>query len=231
MQREPSPEEVSESLEMVKALASPVVAETTTTAPDWSYGFGAYDEMAQRVAGFTVLPHFTGTAWQGGESFPDARLGWLQLTASGGHPGNDRSRAVVRRWTAPQAGEYALVSTLVHEPQVGDGIRAFISHSRLGLLRSAAVHHRRERLDLPALAMRAGDTLDFIVDIGGGLNSDQFLWTPEIRLAGSAGSGGDEPPQLWRADRDFAGASPASLDPWQQLAQVLMLANECLFVD
>ncbi len=57
--------------------------------------------MTQRVTGFTALPHFTGSAWQGGAAWPDAKLGWVQLTATGGHPGNDRSHAAVRRWTAP----------------------------------------------------------------------------------------------------------------------------------
>ena len=47
------------------------------TAPEWQYGFGEFDEASQKVKGFTALPHFTGDAWQGGPTWPDAeaRLG------------------------------------------------------------------------------------------------------------------------------------------------------------
>jgi hypothetical protein len=229
LQREPSAEEVSESLEMVKALTSPVVAETTRTAPDWSYGFGAYDEMAQRVAGFTVLPHFTGTAWQGGAAWPDAKLGWVQITATGGHPGNDRRHAAVRRWTAPRAMTVAIHSQLVHEPKAGDGIRAFLVSSKVGLLGSAELHATSTVMKADAIAVEAGETIDFLVDIGDGLNSDQFLW--EIRLRELAPDGGGKPALAWDAERDFPADTTTPLGPWEQLAQAVLCSNEFLFVD
>jgi len=34
--------------------------------------------------------YYTGEAWQGGPDWPDAKLGWVQLTAEGGHTGNDK---------------------------------------------------------------------------------------------------------------------------------------------
>ena len=70
----------------------------SVTAADWSYGFGAYDEATQRVTGFTPLPHFTGNAWQGGEAWPDAALGWVQLTAirrASGQRSSPRIRATL----------------------------------------------------------------------------------------------------------------------------------------
>jgi hypothetical protein len=125
-----------------------------------------------------------------------------------------------------------LKSTLVHEPEAGDGIRAWVSHSRLGKLLSAELHASRTGLNLPGVVMREGETLDFVVDIGGGLNSDQFLWAPQVRSAGlSAGSGGDDPPVLWDARRDFAAQPKSNLDSWEQFVQVLMLSNELMFVD
>ena len=78
--------------------------------------------------------------------------------------------------------------------------------------------------------MSAGDTLDFIVDIRNGLNSDQFLWSPKITLVASSGSGGDGAPP-WDAQKDFTGPPVALLSQWQQLAQALMLANEFVFLD
>jgi hypothetical protein len=74
-----------------------------------------------------------------------------------------------------------------------------------------------------------GDTLDFGVDIGGGLNSDQFLWAPGVLPVGDGQAG-------WEASdaaKDFDGprVGPRLLGPWEQYAQVLLLSNEFAFVD
>jgi hypothetical protein len=119
----------------------------------------------------------------------------------------------------------------MHEPSVGDGIRAFIGSSSKGQLRAATVHASEAMMNVEELPMKAGDTLDFVVDIGGRLNSNQFLWAPSIRLAGSAGSGGDLGARLWNAQADFTKSPVRTLDPWEQFVQVMMLANEFLFVD
>ena len=68
--------------------------------------------------------------------------------------------------------------------------------------------------------------IDFIVHIGGGLNSDQFLWVPGIATHEAAAS--------WDAKKEFVGPPPANappLTPWEQYVQVLLLANEFSFVD
>ena len=181
---------------------------------------------------FKPLPHFTGSAWQGDEAWPNAKLGWAQLTATGGHPGNDRKHAVVRRWIAPADGTYAVKSTLLHEPAPGDGIRSFISHSQQGRLHAGRLHQGSADLNFDTLAFKAGDTLDFVVDIGEVLNSDQFLWSMRIHETGTVGAGGDDvPAQTWDAEKDFAAQPRSQLNGWEQLVQVLMLANEFMFVD
>ncbi|WP_395737220.1 DUF1549 and DUF1553 domain-containing protein [Prosthecobacter sp.] len=199
----------------------------------WHYGCGEWDEGTGRVKDFKALPHFTGSAWQGAEKWPNAELGWAQLTATGGHPGNDRKHAVVRRWTAPASGSYDIRSVIIHEPKSGDGIRAFMSHSRLGKLRDTRLHGATADLSLSAIEFHNGDTLDFIVDIGDGLNNDQFLWAPKIapNAATSTGAGGDMPRETWDAEKDFAPHSKSQLTAVEQLVQVLMLSNEFMFVD
>ena len=204
---------------------------TEQRATSWSYGYGEFDSATGKVVGFTVLPHFSGAAWQGGSSFPDANLGWAQLTATGGHPGNDLKHAVVRRWTAPIAGNFRIQSKLIHEPTAGDGIRALIIHSRAGLLRSATVHASAEQIDVAAIPTEPGETIDFVVDIRDGLNSDQFLWAPSVYLEATAGLSTFPNENSWNAETDFRGAPMAWLNRWEQLAQVLMLANEFMFVD
>ncbi len=227
-QRKPTSAEMDAALAFVQP-ESPAPAKREKPNA-WQYGYGEWDEVAGRMKSFTALPLFNGTAWQGGEEWPDKKLGWAQLTARGGHPGNDQSHAVARRWVAPQDGSYAIASTLIHEPAAGDGIRAFISHSGRGLLRSTTLHHSTAALNVEAMPLSAGDTLDFVVDIRDGLNSDQFVWSPKIFIVASGGSGGDDAPS-WDAQKDFAGPNSAPLSLWQQLAQTLMLTNEFVFVD
>src|SRR5262249_26955552 len=88
-QRSPSPQQLAGALELVKLSQDDRASFIPPTVADWQYGFGGRDEKIGQVTGFTKLPHFTGSAWQGGPTFPDAKLGWVQLTATGGHPGND----------------------------------------------------------------------------------------------------------------------------------------------
>jgi len=231
-QRVPTPVEAAQAEQFLQVDPS-LVPTLSDHAKSWSYGHGEWVEKAGRIREFKSLPHFTGSAWQGEELWPNASRGWAQLTAQGGHPGNDRLHAVVRRWTAPADGRYDLSSTLIHEPEAGDGIRAFVSHSRLGKLMSTHLHHASTRLDLAAIPFRRGETLDFIVDIGDGLNSDQFQWAPVLRSSQATftSSGGQSTVEVWDAAKDFGEQPRTLLSPWEQLVQVLMLSNEFMFVD
>ncbi|MEZ5386039.1 MAG: DUF1549 and DUF1553 domain-containing protein [Prosthecobacter sp.] len=230
-QRKPTSDETASALAFMNIKPEPVLAESDRSK-DWQYGFGEWNDSTGRVKQFQPLPHFNGHAWQGDVDWPNAKLGWAQLTADGGHPGNDRKHAVVRRWIAPADGSYDLRSTLIHEPKPGDGIRAFVSHSRLGKLLGTKVHASTADLSLAAISCKAGDALDFIVDIDVALNSDQFLWSPQISASAAiAGSGGDSVAEVWDARKDFGEQPKVSLNAWEQLAQVLMLSNEFMFVD
>ncbi len=224
LQRDPSAAQLAAAHELLAADV-PDQPTASVTAADWSYGFGNYDEAAQRVTNFVPLPHFTGTAWQGGEAWPDAVLGWVQLTAKGGHPGNDRTHASVRRWTAPAAMMITIQSELKHEPAEGDGIRAFIVNSQTGGLQSAKAHQQTLPLNVASLHVMPGDTIDFVVDIGDTLNTDQYLWTCTISEAST------ESPRAWNSETDFPRDGSNQLLPLEQLAQVLLCSNEFLFVD
>ena len=194
----------------------------------WTYGMGAFDSMTNRVRDYQVLPHFSGDAWQGGPSYPDSTLGWVQLTARGGHPGNVRSHASIRRWTAPRSMTVKIVSDLTHEPNVGDGVHAAIISSRSGVLMEADVFHDTVSMAVEKLQVDEGDTIDFLVDIGEGLNSDQYLWAPRIIEFDEANANGDS---YWDAVEHFRGTPFKELDPWVALAQVLISSNEFIFID
>ena len=86
-----------------------------------------------------------------------------------------------------------------------------------------SLHNRQQEMNIPSVSLKAGETLDFVVDINGELNSDQHLWSPVIRETTTQ--------QIWNAEQDFAGPKPSWLNSWEQLAQVLLIANELMFVD
>ncbi|MFN0125068.1 MAG: DUF1549 and DUF1553 domain-containing protein [Verrucomicrobiales bacterium] len=201
-------------------------AATSIAAPPespWRYGTGAYDEAGQRVDSFTPLPHGTGTAWQGAAAWPGGETGWAQLTADGGHPGNTRAQACIRRWVAATAGPVTVAGRITHEPTQGDGVRAFVVSSRHGLLAQATVHAGVAELRADGVVIEPGDTIDFLVDIDQMLNSDQFLWQPTVTAADRA----------WNAAADFSAPPPPPvyLTPWEQYAQVLLLSNETAFIN
>jgi len=194
---------------------------------EWSYGYGEVDEESGRVKSFTSLPYFTGSVWQGGSQLPDSTLGWLFLTAQGGHPGNDRHHAIVRRWTSPGNGVVSIQSTLIHDSTEGDGIRAFVISSRHGTLKSATFQKRLEDFQFDSIKVATNDTIDFVVDIGEVLNNDQFQWAPTIAFQDNTGSFSD----VWQAASGFAGVPTLSLSPVEQLAQVLLISNERMFLE
>ena len=143
-----------------------------------------------------------------------------------GFPGAKIRRAragVKRRWTAPRDMTITIQSRLTHEPAAGDGIRAFIVSSSQGILQSKTIHQKSEDLNVGERAVRQGETIDFLVDIGKVLNSDQYLWNAIIEEHTAS--------TTWNSKTDFPSGSTPKLNPWEQLAHVLLCTNEFLFVD
>ena len=229
-QREPSSPELAAAMAFLTAGdGTPADAAFPPEALAWSYGSGEVDAAAGKTKVFTPLPYFNGSAWQGGPQWPDAKLGWAQLTAGGGHAGNDLQHAVVRRWTAPAPLRVAIRSTLVHEVAAGDGVRGWMISSRQGVLQQSVAHNAKVPFERAELDVEAGETLDFVVDFRANLNSDQFLWAPTIEAAGATELPLSE--RHWNAEKNFAGQPMTNLKPLEQLAQVLLLSNEFMFVD
>src|ERR1043166_736790 len=235
VQREPTADQLQRGLRFIASAGAEPRDEERKAPSPWLYGYGEFDEAAKQLKGFESLPHFTGEAWQGGKSWPDEKLGWAQLTAGGGHAGNDRQHAVIRRWVAPVEGNINVEGTLKHEHKEGDGIRAYIVSGRHGLLGSWVLHDQAAETKLENLQVKSGDTIDFTVSIHQSLNNNDFLWAPVIRLANpDASTGANGYAKGWNASKDFAGPpgeDPKPLTAWEQYAQVLLLSNEFLFID
>lgn len=168
----------------------------------WQYGVGSFDAASQRTANYQRLPHWTGSAWQGGAQLPDPVRGWAILHATGGHPGDDPARAVVRRWTAPAKLKLSLRGTLEHLSENGDGVRGRIVSSRSGLLGEWTAKNGKTDSTVAAVEVEANDTLDWIVDCREHVTSDSFNWGVELQqLDVPAG----QPAKAWKSAVEFAG--------------------------
>ena len=216
-------------------LAAQNDSEVAAESPAWSYGFGKFEESKQRVENFTPLPHWTGYAWQGGEKLPDAKLGWVILNGDGGHVGNDQNHAAIRRWRAPRDGMVSIDGELNHPSEKGDGVRGRIVSSRSGLLGEWTAQHGKVAIQLKNVEVRRGDHLDFVADCRQSVEFDSFHWAPVVKISAEKRSGPADEPTEWSAKNDFNGPPKAParrpLNAWEKLAQVILLANETIFVD
>lgn len=227
-QRDPAPDEL--------ALGEGFLGQARTEPPTpaaWQYGFGTLDPATSALTSFTPFPFFGGGAWKGGETLPNEALGWTSLTSGGGHPGHDNTRTAVRRWVAPSDGVITVNAELSHGGECGDGVDGYVISSAAGSLWHEHVKYSKAAVALTGVAVRAGETFDFVVAPGADENCDGFSFAPVIKyteLPGSSGFGGSQQSE-WNAVVEFAGPMPPPLQPLEQYAQVLLLSNEFAFVD
>lgn len=222
--REPSAAEIALGLRFVQQSPEPAV---DTLQSVWQYGYAKFDQQTGAISDFQLLPHWSSSAWQGGPKLPDGKLGWAMLNAHGGHPGNDHSLAVVRRWRAKQATTIAITGKLAHRNDQGDGVRGVILSDRQGKLGDWTVHHKQSPTEVAKLEVQAGETIDFIVDCRANPSYDSFSWAPILKQQQPGGA-------IWSAADQFHGngqPSHGDLSPWEQYAQVLLLSNEFVFID
>jgi hypothetical protein len=164
----------------------------------WSFGYGAIDESAGRVASFTPLAHWTGQQWQSGAQLPDPEHGWVLVNAIGGHPSGKQDHASIRRWTAASDCTVAVTGTLKHGSPNGDGVRGRIVSSRAGILGTWTAANGSAEASVAAIELKAGDTLDFVVDCRENENADSFEWKLNIVRSTPAG-------KAWASDAGFHG--------------------------
>jgi len=241
-QRQPTSQQLRAGLQFIDfASKEPLPPPPPKPKPgDWQYGYGQFDEASGKIKSFTPLPHFTGDSWQGGPQWPDGALGWVRITADGGHAGNDYAHAAIRRWVAPRNCTIGISGTVEHDVKEGNGIRARIVSSRSGELASYFLLNQTASTRFDPIDVKQGDAIDFVVDFRGDLNNDQFKWAPIIKYSDKTNEKEKQKAEAaglvmeWNAKKDFSGPSPAPptpLDAWGKYAQVLLLSNEFMFVD
>jgi hypothetical protein len=205
--------------DFARDLTGPLAVQYRRQNEAWQFGYGAVDEATRRVAQFALLPHFTGSAWQGGGALPDPAIGWVLLLASGGHPG-DQQHSAIRRWTAPLGGVLSITGVLKHGSENGDGVRGRIASSRLGISGEWPARNNQVETSLARLEVEAGDTIDFVTDCGADVNSDSFEWLVNLQLNDPAGTR----IAAWESSTDFHGPTGTSLP--QQIAFAWQIAYQ-----
>ncbi len=164
----------AEQIELVKHIRRSEIQE-------WQYGYGSYDETSNRTGSFTPLTHWSGSRWQAGENFPDPKVGYVSLHATGGHP-DILGRDVIRRWTAPAGGQVKITGNLSHGSPNGDGVRGRIVSSRSGKSGEWVAFNGGTDTPVNDLTVEQGDTIDFVTDCRTAHTSDSFNWPVTITL-------------------------------------------------
>jgi hypothetical protein len=204
--------------DFAQELTGPLAAQFQRPGEAWQFGYGGLDDAAQRTSSFTPLPHWTGSAWQGGAALPDPQIGWVILHAAGGHTGANPSHGAIRRWTATRQGALRIAGKLKHGSEHGDGVRGSVVSSRGGLAGRWNVKNNETATEVVAIAVEPGDMVDFVVDCVGDVNSDSFMWEVALDLAGQQG----QPLGTWNSAADFHGPGGPTLP--QLVARAWLLA-------
>lgn len=232
-QRPPSPEEAAAMLAFIER-------EDFDHGPPppppsaWQYGWGYYDTDTKRTASFTAFEVYKDERWMPMDEYPNDTYGHAMLSPRYGHPGNVREKSAVRRWVAPRDGTVELSARLRHKSDKGDGVIGYIVSNRIGLIHEYAVFNGFNDAKHEGIPVNAGDTIDFIGDPNTGPSFDSFQWSITINMDRPENTEGQSILTTWDARADFAGPPPTPpepLSPWGQLAQVMLLTNEFLYVD
>jgi cytochrome c553 len=206
----------------------------------WSHGRGEFSESTRQVGAFIPLSYFQHDEriYRAGPLFPDPRLGFIHLNPRGGFPGPRGKQAVIRRWTAPRSGTVDISGELSLESDGSEGIlgviavrQAAVASWKLASVDSENPLPRNVDTVQKSIPVQAGDTIDFLVDPLSDSDNDGFVWPVTITYQ-EPDSGRAK--HAWSSEADFSGPpgdGSLPLTPWEQLAQVLMLSNEFLFVD
>ena len=189
---------------------------------EWSFGFG---RMAAGEVRFKPLPHFAENRWQARGEFPDQELGYVSVNPVGGHPGNTSDVCSIRRWTAPREGRLVISGKLERPEQQGDGVEGVVVSSRQGVVAEWTVVHGKQTTSVELEHVEPGEHIDFVVTCRTNDGWDSYTWRASLTLETRTER------QVWNTEQGFHGPASPPLDLWSQLAQVLLMSNEFLYVD
>ena len=224
-QREPTANELRMGQAFIQAQIDRAPQEEEK--PAWSYGYGWVDAKTKRVKQFSKLSRYDYGRWEGGRS-----LKGVYLDARGGSAGAGKTRAVIRRWTAPRMELITIDGTLSAAAKAG--VRASIVSSREGVVATFESQGKPVKAQVEKLMIRKGESIYFVAESLNAKAAVAFRWAPEVKAFNREAAERDQLRYEWLAETDFDGPAPPPLkgmEPWEKYAQVLLLANETVFVN
>ena len=228
-----------------KAIAERFLADATALNGEkpfrWSYGSMVLTPGADGKPAFTDFQPFAHLTerggggqklWSPGEKIPSADPKWGHAFWAnyGGHaaPG---SLAVSARWHVPADLKIHIEATLSRSSDRGDGVRGWIHSSRTGVLSEYLCTPQNKKVPTALTTeVKKGDILSFLVHNEKSTDSDSFDWQPIITRAETG-------ELLTHAKNDFCNANrwpfgrAQPQQPLSQLAQILLMSNEFMFMD
>ncbi len=222
--RMPQTDEVALGQKYLQSVTN--TAPPEAEAPKWQYGYGGYDEKTNRAT-FTSFKVFKDNSYRFGDVFPaDSAAGYLSLNQNGGHPGRDGAHQAIRRWVAPEDGTVNVAGEAKHSSNMGDGVELRLVSSRDGNLGRWVAFNNSVATEAKNIAVKKGDTLDFLAGCNTSDGFDSFEWPVSVSL---------EKGPTFDAQTLFSGPETAKpitpLSAWARYAQALMMSNEFYFVD
>lgn len=234
--RDPRPEEV----DAAQRFAADATALNAEKPFRWSYGtmtlsqtpegrpafseFKAFANLTERGAGQKIWSH---TA-----KIPDPEWGH-SFWGNGNAHAAPNQHMVVARWHVPYDAKIAVDGVLNRSSDRGNGVRAWIWTPRTGVLAEFQATPQAKKVATQLTAeVKQGETLCFIVSSDKSTDSDSFNWEPKISHleGGTSELLTDFKNDFCDAARwPFGRARPQSAI--SQIAQVLMISNEFMFVD
>ncbi|TWT37642.1 Planctomycete cytochrome C [Posidoniimonas corsicana] len=193
---------------------------------DWTFGYGAVATTdSSTTVSFAPLVHFSENRWQPEPAFPNEQFGYVCITPTGGHPGNSAQFCSIRRWTSPDSGELIVRGQLERHESQGDGVDGMIVSSKRGMIAKWTVVTGAQPTPARVDAVQPGEIFDFVVDCRETPAYDSFQWKTDVSLVTKTSR------RTWRSEEGFHGPEAPPLDRLTQLAQVLLVSNEFLYVD
>ncbi len=235
LRREPTDQEVAlcESfLDEVQQSPSVGVLSRSTA---WRYGVAEYSTKSKGIKDFVEFENQVDGRWQVGESFPDEKAGHVHLHSEGGHPGHDSKQVVVLKWVAPEDASLSIQGSIQHfhedeSPQI-DGVALAVVLNDDKVLKKETARFAAKEFEIQDILVKAGDTVQFAVHGRKNHDNDEFGWHFQIKATNA-----EDTEQVTEYDSvsDFRTEPLFVSDPLDgpsQLAQVLLMSNEFLYID
>ena len=226
LQRSPDDAEVRSALAYMAAY--PPNDLVHPESQDWQYGYGAFDGEGKKVTTFASIQSFDGKAFKTSATSGDGKTGGVMVDAMGGDAGPGAGLSSIRRWVAPHDGTVTITAELTHPDTKTEGVIARVISSRTGQLGEWQALGQSVVTNLEGVAVKQGDTIDFVVSSQTDKDAGPYRWSPSILMPGMEMPSMPGMPRRWDARTDFADPAkpPKPLTALEELCQAILLSPE-----